>query len=89
MLSRIEKITGLGLLHNSSAASIGLTKVALIYADNARGKSTLSSLLRSVGSGDTTDLRHRKTIDGTEDTSALLRFDTGIAVTLSDGAWST
>ena len=88
MLSRIEKITGLGLLHNSSAASIGLTKVALIYADNARGKSTLSSLMRSVGSGDTTDLRHRKTIDGTEDTSALLKFDTSVAVTLSGGAWS-
>jgi wobble nucleotide-excising tRNase len=82
------KITGLGLLNDVCPQALGFTKVTLIHAENARGKSTLSALFRSVNSGEVTELQERRTIGGTDDPSATLRFDTSVDVVLDKGSWS-
>ncbi|CAN5127777.1 AAA family ATPase [soil metagenome] len=87
MLSRIEKITGLGLLHDVRADP-NCAKVTLIYGENARGKSTLSALLRSVKTGDVSEVEERCTINGKLPLSAKLKFDRTIQVDLQNGAWS-
>lgn len=79
MLSRIEKITGLGLFHDVHA-NPNCSPVTLIYGENARGKSTLSALLRSVKTGEVSEVDERCTIGGTLPLSARLKFDKSVVV---------
>lgn len=89
LLSRIVKIKSLGLFHDVYSEKFNFTKITLIYAENGRGKSTLSSLFRSVRTGDVRELHERRTIGSPDDPHAHLRFDTGVNVVLSKGTWSS
>lgn len=51
-----------------------LKKLALIYADNARGKSTLSSVLLACANTDADELKSRKTFGSTADQKVVMRF---------------
>jgi hypothetical protein len=44
MLEKVICVDNVGVIRKGAPKSVDLQKVALIYADNARGKSTLSSL---------------------------------------------
>jgi wobble nucleotide-excising tRNase len=88
MINRIEEVKGIGLLHDANGRPHGLQKATLIYADNGRGKSTLTSILRSVQSGDASVINERKTIDGTLAPQVTLQFGSGHKVTFSSGSWS-
>lgn len=88
MLHRIELIQGIGLLHEASGASYKLEDIALIYAGNGRGKSTLSSILRSAALDDSSLIEERRTIDGSLSPHVRMQFDNGHKVIYSDGKWS-
>ena len=88
MLHRIELVQGIGLLHEASGVAHKLEEVALIYAGNGRGKSTLSSILRSASLGDPSIIDERQTIDGSLTPKVKLQFDSGHKVNFSDGKWS-
>lgn len=76
MLEKIICIDNVGVIKKGLPKSVALKKVALIYADNARGKSTLSSLFLACSSATTEDLITRKTIGATTPQKVLLRFST-------------
>ena len=88
MLHRIESIDGVGLFAASRGSAHKLEQTALIYAGNGRGKTTLTSVLRSVGTGDASFVEDRRTIDGTADPKITLQFDNGLRVKYESGAWS-
>lgn len=88
MLEKIERIRGIGLLHDVDGRALKLSNTQLIYADNGRGKSTLASVLRSVSSGDAATITERKTVDGTIAPEVALAFGSGHKVTFSNGSWS-
>lgn len=88
MLTRIEKIASVGLLHDARGVSFTLGQRALIYADNGRGKSTIASILQSCASGSTRELGERQTVDSTTRASVIMQFDGGHRVNYSDGQWS-
>lgn len=90
MLEKIIRVDGVGIFHNGTPAARDLAKLTLIYADNARGKSTLSAILRAVASGDTVALTSRATIGGTRPATVHLRFREpagGRTVKFENGAW--
>jgi wobble nucleotide-excising tRNase len=90
VLEKIVRIDGVGIFHNGTPAAQDLSKLTLIYADNARGKSTLSAILRAVSSGDTVALTSRATIGGTRPAAVHLRFQEpggGRMVKFENGAW--
>ncbi|QYH35986.1 AAA family ATPase [Salinibacterium sp. M195] len=89
MLTRIEKISGTGLLHHATGANLKLEPVSLIYAQNGRGKSTLSAVLRSVATGNSDEILCRKTIDGTNDQTARLQFQNGQRSIFANGMWDS
>lgn len=89
MLKRIQRIKGIGLLHDANGGAHAFEKATLIYSENGRGKSTVASVLRSCSSGDPTLIFSRKTIDGTNAPEVRLQFDNGVQVLFSAGAWST
>lgn len=88
MLERVEHIRGIGLLHDANGSRHTFRKVTLIYSDNGRGKSTLSSVLRSVATGNGSLISARKTIDGTQAASVTLQFESGHKVNFANGVWS-
>lgn len=88
MLERIEEIQGIGLLHDANGKPFKWQKATVLYADNGRGKSTLATILRSVGAGDPVAIVERKTIDGTLPPKVILQFGSGHKVTFTANKWS-
>jgi wobble nucleotide-excising tRNase len=87
MLTRILNVNGVGLLHQASGSRQKLEQVAFIYAGNGRGKSTVSSILRSVALGDARQLISRRTIDGTNEQLIKLQFEHGQQALFQDRSW--
>lgn len=88
VLERIERIQGIGLLHDVNGKPLKLGKAQLIYADNGRGKSTLASILRSAATGDPALITERKTIDASLVPLVDLAFGSGHKVSFSNGSWT-
>lgn len=88
-VTRINRIRNVGVLEDpirgDQAVEIG--DACLIYAENGRGKSTLSALLDSLGTGDTSRLHRRRTASSSSEISAIVSSDTGTH-TLANGEWS-
>lgn len=87
MLNKILSIQGVGLFHDVQASSFKFEKNALIYAENGRGKSTLSSIFRSLRDNDSSVISSRQTLDGTIDPNIKMLFDDGHKITFND-FWS-
>jgi len=83
MLETVVKIGNVGVLQNATPARVDLQKVALIYADNARGKSTLSSLLWACAESDAAAVLERKTVGAAAPPQVVLRFKTGQATSVA------
>lgn len=75
MLEKVICIDNVGVIKKGTPKSVSLQKLALIYADNARGKSTLSSLLLACSSANTQEVISRKTIGATTEQKIVLRFN--------------
>ena len=73
----------------TDGASLPLKQLTLFYADNSRGKTTMSAVLRSLAKGDATGIIERKRIDASDPPVVVIEFsgDEGGAV-FTDGAWS-
>ncbi|MEO9591002.1 AAA family ATPase [Rhodopirellula bahusiensis] len=76
------------MLHDANGRRFKLEKATVLYADNGRGKSTLATLLRSVGANDPMPILERKTIDGTLAPKAILQFANGHKVAFDGNDWS-
>lgn len=74
MLEKIIRVDGVGIFHNGTPTARELSKLTLIYADNGRGKSTLSAILRAASTGDAAALTSRTTIGGNRPAAVHLRF---------------
>ena len=75
MLEKVICIDNVGVIRKGLPKSVDLQKVALVYADNARGKSTLSSLLLACSSANAQDVVSRKTVGATTAQKVVLRFN--------------
>ena len=76
MLTKIIRIRNVGLFAEATANGVvELSRVTLIDGENARGKSTLASIIRSYSLGDAQRIMAHKTIDsaGTPEVNFLVR----------------
>jgi wobble nucleotide-excising tRNase len=74
VLERVICIDNVGVFKKGVQHVSPLKKLTLIYADNARGKSTLSSVMLSCASQDAKELQGRKTFGATADQKVVMRF---------------
>lgn len=79
MLEKIIAINNVGVLQAAVPGPVRLDKLTLVYADNARGKSTFSSLLRACAEGDVSAVLERKTFGADAPPRVLFRFKNGVA----------
>lgn len=74
MLEKIICIDNVGIFKSGVQKVSPFKKLTLVYADNARGKSTLSSLLLACANSDAKELQDRKTFGATTDQKVMIRF---------------
>jgi wobble nucleotide-excising tRNase len=74
VLERIIRIDNVGVFKSGVQRVSPLKKLTLIYADNARGKSTLSSVMLACADGDAKELQGRKTFGAITDQKVVMRF---------------
>ncbi|WP_144157947.1 AAA family ATPase [Paraburkholderia sp. BCC1885] len=92
MLEKIIRIDNVGVFKTGVPSAVSLKKVTVIYADNGRGKSTLSALLRACGAADAQAIQKRKTIGATGDQAVKLLVRTsvgGSTVSFNGNTWSS
>lgn len=91
MLKQVVAVKSVGLFHDAGPSPL-LSRVALFFGENGRGKSTLACILRSCAEGKAATLSARATLDGTSAQSIQLMFvDSAGAdepVQMSSAAWS-
>jgi wobble nucleotide-excising tRNase len=90
VLEKLLKLEGIGLFANPLAKAIEFKQATLIYADNGRGKTTLSAVMRACASADSQAITARATIGGTAAPRAQLLFKlpTGVkSITFDAGKW--
>lgn len=75
MLEKVICVDNVGVLKKGAQRAIDLSKVSLVYADNARGKTTFSSLMLSCSTSDPQEIIQRKTIGATTAQKVVFRFN--------------
>ncbi|QQR86922.1 MAG: AAA family ATPase [Flavobacteriales bacterium] len=88
MVDRIQLLRNIGQFENvSPGQQTGLTKLTLIYAENGRGKTTLASILRSLGTNSPTPIIERHRLGAPHSPHVVIDVN-GRSHTFQNGAWS-
>jgi hypothetical protein len=88
MLDRIQLLRNVGQFDSVNAgAQLPLSKLALVYAENGRGKTTLAAILRSLSTGDPTTILERHRLSATNAPHVVLRSN-GTSFVFENDAWS-
>lgn len=89
LLERFQLLRNIGQYDSVNAgAQIPLSGLTLIYGENGRGKTTLSSVLRSLGTGDADLVLERRRLGAANPPHVVLGFADGVAAQFLHGAWS-
>lgn len=89
MLDRIRLIRNIGQFDSvSDGANLPLSKLALIYAENGRGKTTLSAILRSLGNGDPAPISERKRLGASQGPQVVIQLGTGATINFQGNSWT-
>jgi wobble nucleotide-excising tRNase len=88
-------ITLLQLLRNvgqfdtvNAGAQLPFTKLTLVYAENARGKTTLAEILRSLGTGDPTLIAERQRLGSPHTPHVVVDVGAARPHVFQNGTWS-
>ena len=90
MINRFKLIQNIGRFNSDAAgAAHELSRLTLIYADNAQGKTTLTAILRSLASGDPRSITERHRLGSQYPPKAVLSWqDEPSDVIFQNGAWN-
>src|SRR5450759_4739334 len=88
MIKKIVAIRNIGRLEKCNAqGDLTFRKLTLIYAENGRGKTTLTEIFRSLTTGRGDLILGRQTLGSTFPPSAFILIDDDKAVNFKDGQW--
>lgn len=90
MIRRIRLLRNIGQFDSmDSAATIDLRRLVLIYAENGRGKTTLTAVLRSLSNGDPVAITERRRLAAAHPPHVVLDCDGGPPDAMfQNGAWN-
>ena len=88
MIEKVIAVKGISVLEDAlTGGAITLSSRTALYAENARGKSTLACIFRSLATGNGRLLVRRKTISG-QTTQEVRLLVGGQIIAYSNGTWS-
>ena len=90
MIRHIKLLRNIGTFDSDdSAALLEIKRLALIYADNARGKTTLAAVLRSLATGDPLPISERQRLGSQQSPHVVLICEGEPSnVMFQNGAWN-
>jgi len=89
MLRKVVSIANVGRFSSYSASGdVEFAKLTAIFGENGRGKSTITSIIRSLQTGDGDHISERATLPSTSKPEVKIRLD-GSMTDFKAGAWST
>ena len=90
MIRFIKLLRNIGTFDSdNAAASLDLKRLALVYADNARGKTTLAAVLRSLATGDPLPITERRRLGSQQPPHIVLDCEGEPSnVMFQNGAWN-
>jgi wobble nucleotide-excising tRNase len=90
MINRLQLIRNIGKFDSvNAAAAISLGRLTLIYAENGRGKTTLSAVLRSLATGDPIPIAERRRLTAQHPPHVVLDCDGGPSEAIfQNNAWN-
>lgn len=90
MIRRLRLLRNIGQFDSvDSAATVELGRLALIYGENGRGKTTLVAVLRSLKSGDSLPISERRRLSSEHPPHVVLACDGQSSdVVFQDGGWN-
>jgi wobble nucleotide-excising tRNase len=88
MIQKLRLVRAIGQFESVSSA-LDLKKLTLVYAENARGKTTLAAILRSLGTGETVPIDQRRRLGTSNAPEAIIECGGGTSpARFQNGAWS-
>lgn len=88
-ICKIQRIRSIGNYDDYIASGdVMLKKFNFIYAENGVGKTTLSSILRSLSNGDSTIIKKHKRLHSLSDPLVEIRFDDNHLCSFDRGCWN-
>ena len=89
VINGIQLLRSVGQFDYVPAGAILLDRYVLVYAENGRGKTTLTAILRSLATGDPLPVRERRRLGAANPPHIVLRCSTGqTPAVFEDGAWN-
>ncbi len=88
MINKLNLIRSIGQFDSVNSA-IDLRKFTLVYAENARGKTTLAAVMRSLSTGEALPINERRRLGATHAPEAVIECaGSASPACFKDGAWS-
>lgn len=88
MIQTFHLLRNLGQFDSvDSGQQLPLSKVALIYAENGRGKTTLAAVLHSLGTGDPTSIVERKRLGSAHPPHVVINGPGNTSALFQNGDW--
>ncbi|MEX2648235.1 MAG: AAA family ATPase [Alphaproteobacteria bacterium] len=90
MINRLQLLRNVGQFESVAAgAKIPLARLSLIYAENARGKTTLAAILRSLKTGDPLPIAERRRLAALHPPHVVIECDGGPPLAVfQNNAWN-
>ncbi|MDO8472563.1 MAG: AAA family ATPase [Dehalococcoidia bacterium] len=91
MINSLKLLRNIGQFDSvASGADILLARLALVYAENGRGKTTLAAILRSLATGDPLPILERRRLGTQNPPHVVLDFDSGPpSAVFQNSSWNT
>ncbi|MDO8750943.1 MAG: AAA family ATPase [Dehalococcoidia bacterium] len=91
MINSLKLLRNIGIFDSvASGANILLARLALVYAENGRGKTTLAAILRSLATGDPLPILERRRLGSQNPPHVVLDFDSGPpSAVFQNSRWNT
>jgi wobble nucleotide-excising tRNase len=90
MISRVQLVRNIGQFDSVDAgAAIALNRYVLVYAENGRGKTTLTAILRSLATGDPVPISERRRLAAVNPPHVVLECSVGQSpAVFENGSWN-
>lgn len=90
MINCFRLIRNVGTFDSAAPSAVAFAPLTLIYAENGRGKTTLTAILRSMASGDARPVAERHRLGATHPPHVIADYGAARAQTptFQNGAWS-
>jgi wobble nucleotide-excising tRNase len=89
MIDRLQLLRNIGLFDSvAEGAKLPFAKVTVIYGENARGKTTLAAIMRSLSSGEGSALVERHRLGAAHPVEIIVDGASKAPMRFQNGAWS-